>query len=117
MTFEKLRLGLYMWDVQFESETFKIFFPGWLSVGNPRKVMFAGTWVNEIFYSLKNFFSFKRRFFQNFTTFIEFVKKNKKTDSCFIFIVWWENQILYYYYYYYYYCYFLFFLGGGGVRD
>lgn len=116
MTFEKLRLGLYMWDVQFESETFKIFFPGWLSVGNPRKVMFAGTWVNEIFYSLKNFFSFKRRFFQNFTTFIEFVKKNKKTDSCFIFIVWWENQILYYYYYYYYYCYFLVFFGGG-VRD
>lgn len=78
MTFEKLRLGLYIWDVQFESETFKIFFPGWLSVGNPRKVMFAGTWVNEIFYSLKNFFSFKRRFFQNFTTFIEFVKKNQK---------------------------------------
>lgn len=51
MTFEKLRLGLYMWDVQFESETFKIFFPGWLSVGNPRKVMFAGTWVNEIFFT------------------------------------------------------------------
>lgn len=106
MTFEKLRLGLYMWDVQFESETFKIFFPGWLSVGKD-----LSEWD---FLQLKEFFSFKRRFFQNFTTFIEFVKKNKKTDSCFIFIVWWENQILYYYYYYYY-CYFLFFFGG--VRD
>lgn len=69
MTFEKLRLGLYMWDVQFESETFKIFFPGWLSVGNPRKVMFAGTWVNEIFLQLKEFFFFQKTFLSEFHNF------------------------------------------------
>lgn len=78
MTFEKLRLGLYMWDVQFESETFKIFFPGWLSVGNPRKVMFAGTWVNEIFYSLKNFFLSKDVSFRISQLLESLLKKPKK---------------------------------------
>lgn len=66
MTFEKLRLGLYVWNVQFESETFKIFFPGWLSVGNPRKVI-----------CLQGIFFFQKTFLSEFHNFYSLFKKNQ----------------------------------------